>query len=333
MLRVYPNPAAGAGISITLPGDAGAAITCTTAGTAVVTSNALFGRLTGGDIFTVTGLGIPAATTLTTVTNPSSITLSAVCTAIGSDRRRFSLAGMTTVTNGTRTLTSAALFANVRPGMEISGAGIQAGTVVESVQSTSSLTMSLEATDSTSNSRVFSLVIECETTGSATLTSTAAFGSVFLGEKISGTGIADGTYVTAIASPSSLTMSQGATGIGAASRTFGSPMGGKNRIKSIHALFTASATAATRTHLLTIDDGANTIAVAGAPVGQTASRAVEFTFAPGLTMDAAATDVAGTSQRQYPIPDVSLPPGSRIITTTANIQAGDQWSAITVVTE
>lgn len=63
---------------------------------------------------------------------------------------------LTTVTASNTTLTSAALFGSIKPGMHITGTGIPANTHVISVESTSSLTMSQAATDATSNSRTFS---------------------------------------------------------------------------------------------------------------------------------------------------------------------------------
>lgn len=68
-----------------------------------------------------------------------------------------SLAGtnISSTTNGTTTLTSAALFGSVFPGMQISGTGIQAGTTVQSIASPSSLTLTLAATDSTTGNRLF----------------------------------------------------------------------------------------------------------------------------------------------------------------------------------
>lgn len=63
---------------------------------------------------------------------------------------------LTTVTAASTTLTSAALFGSITRGMHITGTGIPANTYVISVESTSSLTMSQAATDSTSNTRTFS---------------------------------------------------------------------------------------------------------------------------------------------------------------------------------
>lgn len=60
-----------------------------------------------------------------------------------------------TVTNATNILTSAGLFGVVRVGDTISGPGIPGGTTVLSIQTTSSLTMSAAASDSTSNTRTF----------------------------------------------------------------------------------------------------------------------------------------------------------------------------------
>lgn len=57
--------------------------------------------------------------------------------------------------------------------------------------------------------------VSCTTTaGSTTITSTAAFGSIVPGMRVSGTGIEPGTIVTAVASTSSLTISQAANTTG-----------------------------------------------------------------------------------------------------------------------
>jgi hypothetical protein len=63
---------------------------------------------------------------------------------------------LTTVTASNTTLTSAALFGSIVPGMHITGTGIPSNTQVRSVESTSSLTMTRAATDATSNARSFS---------------------------------------------------------------------------------------------------------------------------------------------------------------------------------
>lgn len=60
-------------------------------------------------------------------------------------------------TNGTNTVTSAALFGSVQQGMSISGAGIPAGTTVTNKASSSSITISNPATDSTTGARTFEL--------------------------------------------------------------------------------------------------------------------------------------------------------------------------------
>jgi hypothetical protein len=64
---------------------------------------------------------------------------------------------LTTVTAASTTLTSAALFGSITAGMSITGTGIPNDTFVVSVESPSSLTMSRTATDSTSNSRTFTV--------------------------------------------------------------------------------------------------------------------------------------------------------------------------------
>ncbi len=59
------------------------------------------------------------------------------------------------------------------------------------------------------------------TTNSTTITTSASIATVVIGMKVTGTGIAAGTYVTAIASATSLTINKNATSTGTVTLTFG----------------------------------------------------------------------------------------------------------------
>lgn len=139
-----------------------------------------------------------------------------------------------TTVSGQRRITSSSAFGEVYSGMGVSGTGIQVGTVVDSIESTSSIVLSLPATDSSTGSRVFSRLgnadnwivgggtmgISCTTNGTAALTSAAAFGNVEAGQVITGTFIQDGTTVLSKTDDSNLTMSLPATGSSTATRFF-----------------------------------------------------------------------------------------------------------------
>ncbi|HYL64441.1 MAG TPA: hypothetical protein VE077_17645 [Candidatus Methylomirabilis sp.] len=92
-------------------------------------------------------------------------------------------------------------------------------------------------------------------------------------------------------------------------------------------MFTASlvtsAAVANRGVAFTIDDGVNILYAVGVPTVQTASSTVRYLLtSTGVRSTAAETD------QLVPIPNLtSLKNGYRIKSVTANLQAGDQWSA------
>ena len=115
---------------------------------------------TGADVGrSVTGTGIPAATTILTVNSATNVTLSAAATATAAGvnitigRPTWTKTGGSTfadaVTNTTTTLTSAtAGFTPSDAGLAISGTNIPANTTILSVQSPTSITLSAAATGS-----------------------------------------------------------------------------------------------------------------------------------------------------------------------------------------
>lgn len=174
------------------------------------------------------------------------------------------------------------------------------------------------------------LTITCTTAGSTTLTSSAAFGSVFVGMKVMGQGIPDGTTVTAIASASSLTMSQAATDSTAASRKFVDPIIG-GRLKSVHFLYSTANAASARSTKLRIDNGTNVIATIGDEVGQSIATNCEYNYGAGCV--GAAAFAAGATVRYYPLPDILLGANFRIGSISSAIDAGDQYAQITISVE
>jgi len=97
-------------------------------------------------------------------------------------------------------------------------------------------------------------------------------------------------------------------------------------VYGVHALLTTSATAGTRTVTLKVTDGANTLFLIDATNTQAISLAYDYTMYPSSF----AGGSAGTHQ-YIPLPEpLVLMQGWTIGTTTANISATDQWSAIRI---
>jgi hypothetical protein len=103
------------------------------------------------------------------------------------------------------------------------------------------------------------------------------------------------------------------------------PPGRAWRILSICAQFVTSSTAATRSPELRYSQGANTFCSLGAAAGTVASQTAIYTWAAlGTSTSALVTRVTVTEG----VPNIWLLQGTTIGTTTVNLQAGDQWSAI-----
>jgi hypothetical protein len=99
------------------------------------------------------------------------------------------------------------------------------------------------------------------------------------------------------------------------------------QLQTVFALLTTSAAAANRLPRLIIDDGVNIIWQSPAQVNETASLAWGNNWGAGAGSFAA----ADPNNVQQALPnDLFLLAGWRVRVLTANIQAGDQWSAISI---
>lgn len=98
-------------------------------------------------------------------------------------------------------------------------------------------------------------------------------------------------------------------------------------IKAVCAVFTSSAAVANRVPSLKITDGVETVAVIPPPNAQAASLAETYTWIAG---GASSTPGAGFPQVCALPLKIILPPGFVISGQTTNIQAADQWSAISI---
>lgn len=98
------------------------------------------------------------------------------------------------------------------------------------------------------------------------------------------------------------------------------------RILAVHFKLVASATVANRLVRLLFDDGTVVLFKVPNDVNHVASQTTEYSY--GLACTAEAAQGATVVARMYPIPDLQLPPGCRIQTLTAGLQAGDQFSEV-----
>lgn len=107
------------------------------------------------------------------------------------------------------------------------------------------------------------------------------------------------------------------------------PTGARQRLISLQATLTTSSAAANRNVSLIVDDGVNLYWSADVGAAVVAST-VEAITATGTN---APTGVFPTTQSMVMPPTLVMPAGHRIRSSTGNIQAGDQWSAIWLAIE
>lgn len=101
------------------------------------------------------------------------------------------------------------------------------------------------------------------------------------------------------------------------------------RIRAVRAVFTTAVAVATRIPALNISDGVQTVMSLPGAAGEAAAITESYTWVPDCSALQTATGGANMSY----LPDhLVLPPGFVIASATANIQAADQWSAITIWT-
>lgn len=106
------------------------------------------------------------------------------------------------------------------------------------------------------------------------------------------------------------------------------PTGARWEVLAFHGILTTSATVATRLPLLRFDDGTTQYFEASAIVGLAASLALRYGWAEGIPNVLLPSN--GTPLGPMPMNN-RLAAGHRIRTSTINIQAADQWSAVQYV--
>ncbi|MCX6850547.1 MAG: autotransporter-associated beta strand repeat-containing protein [Verrucomicrobia bacterium] len=248
----------GAGATVTISANTTAAVTslsatapaersiisATTSGSSTVKVLSSLGMFVGQP---VQGPGVPSGTTVASIVDGTTITLSANASATGTANAyygvspavgRTAIASVTSASN-TITMASAAEAAGIVAGMYVQGVGIPQNTVVGSVSGntvtlvSASTGAAANATASaTSNNLIFGAPIANyvpSTTSTFTLAGTTAVtaGSttgLAVGMPVFGTNIPNGTTIASITNGTSFVLSAAATGSGATSLTFTAPL-------------------------------------------------------------------------------------------------------------
>lgn len=107
------------------------------------------------------------------------------------------------------------------------------------------------------------------------------------------------------------------------------PAGARWRLLSLHTHLVTSATVANREVVFVFDDGATGYAEVPAGASQAATLTRQYSLTRGVQRFAVAT----SDVLSVPAPDILLPAGHRIRTATANLQAGDDFTAPQLLVE
>jgi hypothetical protein len=100
----------------------------------------------------ITGTGIPSNTTIASITNGTQLQLSKNATSSGSGRTLTATGGSATTTNGSKTVTFAqAPSTALTAGMVVTGNGIPSNTAIQTVNSSTQITLCNAATATASN--------------------------------------------------------------------------------------------------------------------------------------------------------------------------------------
>jgi autotransporter-associated beta strand protein len=176
----------------------------------------------------VVGAGIPQGTTVAQIIDSTHIVLSNQATASGTSNDFFAIApaganvaGLSIPTSGSSLSLTAAQVAGLAAGMSVNGFGISPGTVISSISGTTvNLSTATQAVAAGTTATVtFSAtaggsVNAVSTIGNTTTNTTVTLATtqgLYAGMSVSGTGIPAGTYITGIASATTVTLSNAPT--------------------------------------------------------------------------------------------------------------------------
>ena len=193
--------ATNASAALTFVESSATASTTATTGNTTSGSNALTLGTGNGNVVVgmfVSGTGIPAGTTITTVTDNKNFVMSQNATATGSSLSlSFAIAS---VTAGSNALYLSIGNSSIVAGMLVTGTGIPAGTTITTVTNNQNFVMSQNATGTQIITPSFTTAstIAGFTSGSSTITLNAANSLLVFGMSVYGSGITQGTTITSI---------------------------------------------------------------------------------------------------------------------------------------
>lgn len=113
------------------------------------------------------------------------------------------------------------------------------------------------------------------------------------------------------------------------------PAGQVWKVKAILCQFVASSTVASRNVSIVMTDGTNLLVGAAVAGTYAASSNIYFSGFPGTVQQSASlgNSFGGHGLQTFPIPEIVLPAGSTIGSSTLALQTGDQWQAISLLIE
>lgn len=171
----------------------------------------------------ISGVGIPSGTTVTGVTG-TTITMSQSATATGSTVRlffttRLPVTGITgDFTSGSNLIANVSNTSGIVVNDHIDSPALPSGAYVTGIASSTSLSMSVNATASQTGAPLAVIPLSPGvvltgnlTSGSNSITSVSSTSGLLAGEVIAATGLPSGSYITNVVSGTQLTVSQNAT--------------------------------------------------------------------------------------------------------------------------
>jgi flagellar hook-associated protein 3 FlgL len=162
---------------------------------------------------TISGIGIPPGTTITNITGPHSVQLlNPIATPVAGSALVISLSGDTAI--GSKTISNIYDTSSLNIGMPISGKGIPADTYIESITDSHTIVLSHNATANATQTLLDRPLAGNTQVGSKVVDGLFSTSGLLVGMPVAGTNIPDGSVITDINSPTSISISNAATGTG-----------------------------------------------------------------------------------------------------------------------
>lgn len=279
---------------------------------------------------TVTGAGVPANTTITSIVNGTDVTLSNALTATVAATLNFdptiNRSGTINLTQPNQ-ITGLATTVGLAAGMSVSGAGIPVGTTITAVNAiTGTVTLSNSVTQMGTANFAFGKTVSTQTgntnhppnmiTGLPTTT------NLYVGMKISGPGIPQNTTITAINNATDITISNVPTLTGANNFVFEGYINA-NSSRNVMGMTTSGSTTVTlpSTAKLAIGMAVSGPGIPPPPAGMTTTIAAIAANGTDITLSAPATST-------------SVAPGAQLTITAGSslVATGNTASALPTMT-